>query len=183
MNVVLDTNTWVSALQFGLRKDGSLTTPLQALIRAAASDRIAMCDEIRAEIVYVLTTKFRWETARTNLILDEWLERSLSVVITGSVRACRDPDDDKVLECAVDARAAFLVTGDQDLLALNPFEGIRILTANEYLHSATALWFEMVNQKTDPDPGELVTPMDPPINSTKCLQMASPRPLPLCPNG
>jgi putative PIN family toxin of toxin-antitoxin system len=136
MSVVLDTNTWVSALQFGLRKDGSTTTPLQALIHAAACDRIAICDEIRAEIVYVLTTKFTWERTQTNLILDEWLERSLSVVITGSVRACRDPDDDKILECAVKAGAAFLVTGDRDLLALDLFKNVRILTAREYLQSA-----------------------------------------------
>jgi putative PIN family toxin of toxin-antitoxin system len=92
--------------------------------------------KIRAEIVYVLTTKFTWERTQTNLILDEWLERSLSVVITGSVRACRDPDDDKILECAVKAGAAFLVTGDRDLLALDPFKNVRILTAREYLQSA-----------------------------------------------
>ena len=46
---------------------------------------------------------------------------------------CRDPDDDKFLECAVAGRAKYLVTGDRDLRELGSFRGITILTAGEFL--------------------------------------------------
>ena len=49
------------------------------------------------------------------------------------IRACRDPRDDKFLEVAVHGRADAIVTGDQDLLTLNPFRGIAILSPAEYL--------------------------------------------------
>jgi putative PIN family toxin of toxin-antitoxin system len=55
------------------------------------------------------------------------------VSIQSSIRACRDPRDDKFLEVAVHGRADAIVTGDRDLLELNPFRGIAILTPAEYL--------------------------------------------------
>nr|WP_294518875.1 putative toxin-antitoxin system toxin component, PIN family [uncultured Rhodopila sp.] len=41
--------------------------------------------------------------------------------------ACRDPTDDKFLELAVNGRTDLILTGDADLLVLNPFRGIPIL--------------------------------------------------------
>lgn len=49
---------------------------------------------------------------------------------------CRDPKDDKLLELAVSGDADFLVTGDKDLLVLNPFRGIEIITPREFLDKA-----------------------------------------------
>lgn len=46
---------------------------------------------------------------------------------------CRDPDDDAVLACAKSARANLIVSGDQDLLVLQAFEGIPIVTASQAL--------------------------------------------------
>lgn len=48
---------------------------------------------------------------------------------TVSITACRDPKDDKFLELAVTASASCIITGDEDLLVLHPFEGIPILNA------------------------------------------------------
>jgi putative PIN family toxin of toxin-antitoxin system len=45
---------------------------------------------------------------------------------------CRDPDDDGILACALEARADYLVTGDQDLLELKVFKGIRIVTPRDF---------------------------------------------------
>ena len=53
--------------------------------------------------------------------------------IRESVEACRDPKDDQVLELAVNGRAGAIITGDTDLLALNPFRGIPIITPAEFL--------------------------------------------------
>ena len=46
----------------------------------------------------------------------------------------RDPDDDRVLECAVTAKAEFIVTGDSDLLDIGEYEGIEILQVAEFLN-------------------------------------------------
>ena len=45
---------------------------------------------------------------------------------------CRDPDDDQILSCALSAEADYLVTGDNDLLELKEFRGIRILTPGAF---------------------------------------------------
>ena len=50
------------------------------------------------------------------------------VPIVQLVRECRDPKDDKFLELAVNGRADVIITGDDDLLAMNPWRGIAVLT-------------------------------------------------------
>ena len=42
------------------------------------------------------------------------------------MRACRDPKDDKILEPAYNGNAVCIVTGDNDLLVMNPFRGGRL---------------------------------------------------------
>ena len=49
-----------------------------------------------------------------------------------TVVACRDPKDNAILELAVSGRARTIITGDQDLLVLNPFRGITILTVRQF---------------------------------------------------
>lgn len=46
---------------------------------------------------------------------------------------CRDPNDDMVLACAVAAGAAYLVTRDKDLLVLQHYEGIAMVTPEAFL--------------------------------------------------
>jgi predicted nucleic acid-binding protein len=48
---------------------------------------------------------------------------------------CRDPDDDSLLGCAVAGAADYLVTGDEDLLAVGRYRGLAIVTAREFLES------------------------------------------------
>ena len=48
------------------------------------------------------------------------------------VEICRDPDDDKFIEFARDARAFYIVSGDKDLLVLEKYEDIQIITAREF---------------------------------------------------
>ena len=50
-----------------------------------------------------------------------------------SIRICRDPKDDKFLEAAISGSAEFIVTGDHDLLSLDPFRGIHILSPAGFL--------------------------------------------------
>lgn len=52
---------------------------------------------------------------------------------THTVIDCRDPKDNKFLEIALTCQAVYLVSGDKDLLTLNPYQGTKIVTANEFL--------------------------------------------------
>ncbi len=58
------------------------------------------------------------------------------LMISERVAACRDPTDDKFLELAVNGYADLIVSGDADLLALNPFRGIAIITPAAYAQRA-----------------------------------------------
>ena len=49
------------------------------------------------------------------------------------IEVCRDPDDNKFIECAVAANALYIVSGDKDLLDLKKYRDVRILTAAEFL--------------------------------------------------
>jgi predicted nucleic acid-binding protein len=56
------------------------------------------------------------------------------VTITEAIAGCRDPANDKFLELAVNGRADLIVSGDEDLLVLNAFRGIPILTPARFAH-------------------------------------------------
>ena len=55
------------------------------------------------------------------------------VTISHRVAACRDPRDDKFLHVALNGEAELILTGDADLLALNPFHGVQILNPAAFL--------------------------------------------------
>lgn len=55
------------------------------------------------------------------------------IPIARRVQACRDPRDDTFLDVAVNGEAAAILTGDRDLLELDPFHGVRILSPSAFL--------------------------------------------------
>lgn len=59
------------------------------------------------------------------------------MTVTERIAACRDPTDDKFLELAVNGRGDLIVSGDGDLLVLNPFRGIPIVSPTTFLQMAT----------------------------------------------
>lgn len=129
MIVVIDTNVWVSGLQFAKHRG----TPTLALEKAMSEDVIASCDEINAEIFRVLTEKFLWKPRRVSAALGTVMARAVHVKIRGTVKECRDPKDDMFLECAALAKAALIVAGDKDLLTLGSYKGTHIVTPAEYV--------------------------------------------------
>lgn len=129
MIVVFDSGIWVSAMEFG-------GNPLEAVIRAIARDRFAVCDEIEEEVIRVLTRKFGWEPERVRADLAFYWLDALRVKLEGTVTGiCRDPKDEPILECAERAKAECIVTGDHDLLSLASYHGIRIMTARDYVQA------------------------------------------------
>lgn len=129
MVVVIDSSVWVSAMHFTRRE----SSPVLALQYARNRDTIATCDQIVDEVRGILVDKFCWEPSAVDYRLGVLLAKSIRVPVPGNLHACRDPNDDMVLECAVAAGAQIILTGDKDLLALNPFRGNRIVTPADFL--------------------------------------------------
>jgi len=125
--VVLDSGIWISALHFG-------GTPRVALEKAFTSDRLAVCDQIQEEVTQVLRRKMGWEIRRIAGSLGIYLQDAVRVPFQGALRGvCRDSKDDMVFECAVNAGAGLIVSGDKDLLTVGSYRGIRAVTARDYL--------------------------------------------------
>jgi putative PIN family toxin of toxin-antitoxin system len=130
VTVVFDSSIWISALEFR----GLLS---KAVEHAAVAEEIVICSGIEDEITEIMKEKFGREPVDTRFRLSVLLKGSWKVEITGLVLGvCRDPNDDFILECAVVSRADVIVTGDKDLLSLGEYEGIRIVTARQYLEMA-----------------------------------------------
>lgn len=128
--VVIDTNVLISGLL------STTSTPAQAVEKAVTKAQLLATTETLRELIQKLhSPKFDRYVRRERR--DALLERVASLVeiidVLQSIRASRDPKDNKFLEAAVNGRADVIVTGDKDLLDLNPFRGIAILTAADYL--------------------------------------------------
>jgi len=127
--VVIDTNVWVSGLQFG--RPGGAT--YESLERAKDRDTVAISDDLEAEIYRILGLNFLWPQRRVREALAVVLKRQIRVTLPHNVHVCRDPKDEMFLECAALAGADLLVTGDKDLLSLGNYGGTRIVTPLEYV--------------------------------------------------
>jgi putative PIN family toxin of toxin-antitoxin system len=127
---VFDTNVIVSAALLG----GSV--PRQAFDKAADEGTILISAPVLLELAEVLSraklNKYVLEEERMRFLV-ALLKESELVAITEVVTDCRDVKDNKFLELAVSGSADCIVSGDQDLLVLNPFRGIPIVTPRDFL--------------------------------------------------
>ena len=128
---IFDTNVIVSA---GLRPQSQ---PNVALKKAQNLGTLLVSPNTWLELETVLSRpKFnRYITLeeRQNFLLD--FSQTVELILTDSfsTKECRDPKDNQYLELAVNGQAECLITGDQDLLILNPFRGISILSIWEFM--------------------------------------------------
>lgn len=133
MRVVLDTNVLVSAAL-------KLHSTPAAAARAAERDRTLLKSSATERQLFEVVARPYF----VPLIGHEtrgWLRTLMCaaelVSITGRLTACRDPTDDKFLEPAVNGRADLIVSGDADLLVLDPFRGIPIIMPAAFVRRAT----------------------------------------------
>jgi putative PIN family toxin of toxin-antitoxin system len=129
--LVVDTNVVLSGLIF----PGS--DPSRALLKAQTNEVLASDATLLELIEVVSRTRFDRYIDRSirQRLVAEFANACEAVEIVAPIRACRDPKDDKFLEVAVHGRADLIVTGDEDLLVLHPFQGIVILTPAQYLET------------------------------------------------
>ena len=128
--VVFDTNILISAAISPLGKPFACVR--WALANATQITSAAMYEELRTRLQRPRIARLLVEPHATQFLQDA--ASAFQVVAPAQIDpVCRDPDDDVVLATAVAGRADCIVTGDQDLLVLDPFQGIRILTPAAFL--------------------------------------------------
>jgi len=132
MRVLVDTNILVSAAL----KQGSL--PNLALYQASQRCVLLKSEATEAQFVEVIARPYLAPIIRPEA--REWLTQlmrsAVLVSIIERITVCRDPTDDKFLELAVNGHADLILTGDKDLLVLNPFRGIRIVAPASFVQAA-----------------------------------------------
>jgi putative PIN family toxin of toxin-antitoxin system len=127
-SVVYDTNTIISALGF----DGSPQIAL--FIGFTRGWDMYFSEEILTEVERVMGyDKLPITEETADLFLTIMRDEGIRVEPDVSVGASDDPDDNKFLECALEADARYLVSGDRDLLDLDEFRGVDIVDASGFL--------------------------------------------------
>ncbi|MEW5985813.1 MAG: putative toxin-antitoxin system toxin component, PIN family [Chloroflexota bacterium] len=133
MRAVIDTNILVRAL---IKPQGSVGL---VLLRLRAGDYVLLYSEATlAELVDVLNRprirdKYHLSDEDIETVVRLILLRGEVALPIRRIAVCRDPKDDKFLEVAVDGRADVIVSGDEDLRVLNPFEGVPIVEPRSFL--------------------------------------------------
>jgi predicted nucleic acid-binding protein len=100
----------------------------------AGSFRLDVSDQILDELVTVLRDDFHWDGYRMQFAR-QGIARIANLVTPTQTLAIikEDPDDNRILECAVAAVSAVIVTRDKDLLRLKEYQGIEIVTPEHFL--------------------------------------------------
>ena len=132
MILVLDTNVVVAGLLWHGAPNRLLQVAIDRRIELATS--VALLEELER----VLTrAKFAKQLARQSvsprMLLDRYAIISDAVVPASIPRVARDPDDDRILACAIAGQADLVVSGDSDLLNLKAYQRIPIVGVSEAL--------------------------------------------------
>ncbi len=129
MNVVIDTNILVSGIFWpgppSRVLDLWITDGFDLLISAAILKEYArILDKLLGQ-------------GNNAMLGDKWISllatHSVIVEAPSMVTVCRDPDDNKFLDCAISGQAVYLISGDKDLLDLSVIHGIHIVSASSFL--------------------------------------------------
>lgn len=130
MRIVFDTNIYISAAI-----SSKFSEDLIEL--AAKTDLVTLLtsEEILDELREKLTSKFEYSDTIVDIFINRIRKIAELVEITRKVGVVtRDPDDNKILECAIAGNADLIVSSDQDLIKLKSFRGIGII------HPKTLSW-------------------------------------------
>ena len=129
MRIVIDTNVIASAIFFGGKPYQLLRYIMDGQVDVVASKEIV--DEYE-EIV--LRLKQKYPSIITRIPLQEILGRFEIIRVTTDIHISRDPDDDKFISCAIDGKCLYIVSGDRDLLDIENYGDIEILTVVDFLN-------------------------------------------------
>ena len=127
--VVYDTNVLISGMIWGGVPYDCIALAQRNIVEAVT------CTEILEEFSRKLTTKFNASPLQAAEMVTELLNFHQSIKITNQLQnVTADPDDDKIIECAIAGNATHIVTGDKKhLLPLGSYQGILIVKAADLL--------------------------------------------------
>jgi putative PIN family toxin of toxin-antitoxin system len=130
VNVLLDTNVSISAI---LSSRGKCADVLR---HCAAKHVLITSEPLLNELSEKLLSKFKGLEGVADRTIASFRREWQNVKpLPLPVPVCRDPDDDVVLGTAVAGQCDVIVTGDRDLLVLESYEGIRIVSPAEFWSS------------------------------------------------
>ena len=128
--IVFDTNALISALMYPSSVSAS------ALIQATKHFQLVASDATWAELEAVTGRKkfAKYWNEQSRLVFLAELAAMTDFCTTQTViAACSDASDNKFLELALDSKAKVIVSGDSDLRALHPFQGVAIISPSDFL--------------------------------------------------
>jgi putative PIN family toxin of toxin-antitoxin system len=130
---VVDTNILIRAL---IKPQGTVG-PILGRLRDGAYILIysePLLDELLAKLTLPrIKVKYHLDDEAIEAFLALIALRGRQVTPSRQVHVCRDPDDDRVIEAALAGDAGYVVTGDEDLLTLQQFEGLLFITPRDFL--------------------------------------------------
>jgi uncharacterized protein len=129
IRVVADTNVLISALMFG----GLPGTFLELVVAKSISlvTSVVLLDELEEKLWF----KFHMSADDAKLVRRKLA--TVAEVITPAAMLhviVEDPDDDRVLECAIEGSAQYVVSGDRHLLKLGSYASIPIVTVRQFIN-------------------------------------------------
>lgn len=130
MRVVIDTNVWISRLLI------AESASAQAVDKALSQADVVVSDTTIEELSDVLSrAKFDQYVSLDDRehFLRHLLQVATMVSVISEVTDCADPSDNAFLALALDSESDLIVSGDADLLSLNPWRGIQIVSPSDFL--------------------------------------------------
>ncbi len=127
MKIVIDTNVLISGVFFGGFPRKIISSIVGRKLNACAT--VEIINEYE-ETVQEMIERRQGHIDRS--ILAPLISALEIIEPVSEIKISRDPDDDKFIGCAKDAHALYIVSGDKDLLVLEKYENISIVTAREF---------------------------------------------------
>ena len=128
MNVTVDTNFLISSSMW----DNSVAHRL--LLKLIENNaKIYTTKEILEEFSKVLRRDFKYNDEEVIEMVNIVLSFISLVVIKNKINVVKeDPDDDKIIECAIESNSEYILTYDNHLLKIKEYKGVKILRPEEF---------------------------------------------------
>lgn len=131
MKITIDSNIFISAAISGGKPEQILSLARRKKMEIFVSYAIIM------EVVKTLKNKFYWTNQQIELVLEDIQKNTTTVFPNNKIDIIKiKPSDNRILECALEAKVDFIVSGDKKhILPLKKFRGIKIVNANDFLET------------------------------------------------
>ena len=133
MRVVIDTNVLISAIFWTGKPKQLLNRVRHEVITFVTSNDLL--NELK-EILIRRDKPFHLSDNEADQVVETMRGVAEVVKIHSRITVCHDEMDNKVLACAIDGKAEYIISGDIHLLGLGSFKSIRIMTVSDFLNQA-----------------------------------------------